>query len=338
MTRPALFDFESFGDAEAAAGAGKKLLLVDFTATWCPPCRAMEAGAWKDPRVESWVREHAHAVQVDIDANQALSQRFNVRAVPTVIALRAGAEVDRFTGGRPADAVLEFFRGLEKGETELDRMQREAQGGDLHARFTYANALASAGRLDDASKELLWLWEHALEIEPAWVGVRHSYLLGGLAELSRMHPPTRVELQRLRDAAEAGNRRDWLSLNQALGDIDRSLAWFDQVKLTMKPDELGGLQNAFEEPLVERERWTDLALLFPDPVAAFEQRRQLSAQMMNDSIPEEMREQLREYIATSLRERVEMLVRAHTAAGHADLAEQLELHAKDFLKNDGPRS
>jgi thioredoxin 1 len=70
-------------------------VLVEFGATWCPPCRALEpllaelageaGGRWR-------------VVKVDMDESPALAARFAVRGAPTVIAFAKGAEVGRHLG------------------------------------------------------------------------------------------------------------------------------------------------------------------------------------------------------------------------------------------------
>jgi thioredoxin 1 len=67
-------------------------VLVDFFATWCPPCRALA------PLLERFADQNADTlkiVKVDTDANEALAERYGVRTIPTVIAFRGGQEVRR---------------------------------------------------------------------------------------------------------------------------------------------------------------------------------------------------------------------------------------------------
>jgi thioredoxin 1 len=71
------------------------VVLVDFWATWCAPCRR------QGPIVESLAGaygEQAGFAKVDIDANGQLAARFQIRAIPTLILFRDGEEVERFVG------------------------------------------------------------------------------------------------------------------------------------------------------------------------------------------------------------------------------------------------
>lgn len=69
-------------------------VLVDFWATWCPPCKVM------NPVVERLAGEFK-VCKVDIDKNQALAAKFGVNAVPTFIVFRDGQPANRIEGAVP---------------------------------------------------------------------------------------------------------------------------------------------------------------------------------------------------------------------------------------------
>lgn len=77
-------------------------VLVDLWATWCGPCRTVS------PALEQLARERAgrlKLVKVDVDKAPMLSQRFGVRAVPTLLLLREGALLARQSGALPIAAL-----------------------------------------------------------------------------------------------------------------------------------------------------------------------------------------------------------------------------------------
>jgi thiol:disulfide interchange protein len=90
--------FTTASYAEAKASAGDKLLLVDATATWCPPCKEMEKSTWPSEDVKAWVGENALAVQVDVDKDKAAAGELKIKAMPTVILFRGGKELGRHVG------------------------------------------------------------------------------------------------------------------------------------------------------------------------------------------------------------------------------------------------
>src|SRR5579862_3578477 len=71
--------------AKATAKDEGKILVVDFTASWCGPCHKMEADTWANPVVQKWVSENAIAVQVDVDKEQETSAAFQIQAMPSVV-------------------------------------------------------------------------------------------------------------------------------------------------------------------------------------------------------------------------------------------------------------
>lgn len=79
-----------------------KPTLVDFFATWCGPCR-MQAPILET--VKQRVGAKANILKVDIDQNQELAARYNVRSVPTLILFKNGEAVWRTVGVQQADEL-----------------------------------------------------------------------------------------------------------------------------------------------------------------------------------------------------------------------------------------
>ena len=73
------------------------VVLVDFWATWCPPCRT------QGPIVEKVAAAYAGKAVVgklDVDKNKATTKRFGIKGIPTLIIFKDGKEVQRFVGLR----------------------------------------------------------------------------------------------------------------------------------------------------------------------------------------------------------------------------------------------
>ena len=79
-------------------------VIVDFTAPWCAPCRAIE------PVLEELAREAAvDLVSVDIDENPATAARFAVLSLPTVILFSGGEPRETVFGARPKKHFAKAF-------------------------------------------------------------------------------------------------------------------------------------------------------------------------------------------------------------------------------------
>ena len=84
-----------------------KLVLVDFGAEWCAPCRMM-APILND--LANDLPEGQYVGKVNIETYQSMAQRFNVRNIPTLILFRDGKEVDRFVGIKTKDFLKKAMK------------------------------------------------------------------------------------------------------------------------------------------------------------------------------------------------------------------------------------
>lgn len=80
-----------------------RLVLVDFWAEWCAPCRMM-APILND--VASELDGNAYVGKVNIEQYQSLANRFKVRNIPTLILFKNGKEINRFVGVKTKDYLL----------------------------------------------------------------------------------------------------------------------------------------------------------------------------------------------------------------------------------------
>jgi thioredoxin 1 len=86
--------------------ANSKLVLVDFSATWCGPCQTLAPIL---DQVAKKVGSKAKIVKIDVDKNQSLAGKLNVRGVPTLILYKNGSQVWRQSGVVPANQLVKLI-------------------------------------------------------------------------------------------------------------------------------------------------------------------------------------------------------------------------------------
>ena len=90
-------------DREIASG----VVLVDFYADWCPPCRRQAPIAAKAAKK---LPQGARIIKVNVDQAKNISRRFNIRAIPTWVVFKNGREVQRFSGLRQERFLIDTAR------------------------------------------------------------------------------------------------------------------------------------------------------------------------------------------------------------------------------------
>lgn len=108
MAVQAVITVEAF---EKAVKTTEGVLLVDFWAPWCAPCKLM------NPEIEKLaedMKDKVTVISVDVDVLKEVALKQDIQGVPTLICYKNGKEKDRIMGYKPANVVESLLRKVVK--------------------------------------------------------------------------------------------------------------------------------------------------------------------------------------------------------------------------------
>ncbi len=271
------FSDYTFEQGIKLAQENNKLFLIDFKASWCQPCKKMEASTWADSSVRSWLKDNAIVIQIDVDENSKLADSFKVNAVPTLVLFTPKSKDQEFAredGEMSASELLQWLEAAKSGKSAADLQKEANKGAEVWEHFGKVRGLQSAGNNAAVLEEYLWLWSNINESDPNTGPLKTGMLPFELKKLCTRYEPAKTKITEMRDAAEREkNRKEWLILNSILDDNERSLAWFDKAKSDPAERSVIIENTKLIEPfLFAKCRWADAAnYLYPDPISKLAQ-------------------------------------------------------------------
>lgn len=115
--------FTSMEDAQKEALSTHKLILVDFTAKWCGPCKQMDLNAWNDVQIQTILKDFV-TLKIDVDVNRDIAFKYQIRLLPSIFIIDPnGKIIHQFTGYQTASdlkrELIQYSLSTEYLATEL---------------------------------------------------------------------------------------------------------------------------------------------------------------------------------------------------------------------------
>lgn len=98
---------EQINEQEFEEKTKSGIVLVDFFATWCPPCR-MLTPVLED--VQKELGEKVKIYKIDVDENENIARKFGIMSIPAMFVFVDGQEKDKHVGFMPKDEVIAFLK------------------------------------------------------------------------------------------------------------------------------------------------------------------------------------------------------------------------------------
>ena len=141
--QPQIFDVDEQNfEALVLQGSLERVIVVDFWAPWCGPCKTL------GPILEDVVASLGPSValaKVNVDENQRLAMAFRVQGIPAVKIVKNGQLAQEFTGALPREQIEAILRPL-VADAPIPEAQVIDQADDLAATGDLDEAAASTSR------------------------------------------------------------------------------------------------------------------------------------------------------------------------------------------------
>ncbi len=144
----------------------KAIVLVDFWAEWCGPCKQLT------PVIEKVVRSYGgkvKLVKMNIDQHPSIPQQLRVQSIPAVFAFVDGRPVDAFQGAQPESQIKAF----------IDRLVSEDAGADIEEALKQAQQALDTNDLQTAAEIFAAVLQQEGQHPVALAGLASCYLKSG---------------------------------------------------------------------------------------------------------------------------------------------------------------
>jgi thioredoxin-like negative regulator of GroEL len=247
---------DDFALALSEAQKNKKLLLIDFSARWCPGCVRLEVETFPTEGFKKLTSDFVK-VKVDVDRfeNSVLAEKFNVKGIPSLVVVNGNQEeIGRVVDYQPPNVMTQFFSSVAADPSPLSELEGKAREKNPELLLRLGKRLLAAGRANEAYEVLKQIKPPPPELLAAEVE-SHPHDAKVLREAIKQEPRSsrsigwRTELVELVDKFEEKQKIRDEGVNLA----DELLANPEKLKEAVKTDEVGEFTD-FEPFLVAMAR------------------------------------------------------------------------------------
>jgi thioredoxin-like negative regulator of GroEL len=129
---------------------GKKQLLIDFSAIWCPGCVRLEREIFETRKFKDLSHDFVK-LKIDVDAfeNRVLLEKYGIKGIPALLLVNADQdEIGRLVDFQPLETVEGFFRSVKNDPTPLKKLNGDVK--DPNAAYVMGKRLLTAGRYQES--------------------------------------------------------------------------------------------------------------------------------------------------------------------------------------------
>ena len=194
-----------FAKVCAKAAKEDKLIFIEFFSYHSVESKMLRDNVLSSGQVAGLLGQKFVVLQVEQGRDIPLETRFQVRQYPTVVIAKAdGTEVERVIGYRNASEFFSLMDGALSGNSDLERLQKQAADpkAGIRSHMELAEAYAKRDNRERVANEFLWVLDSGSTVEPLGYNRVFPSMLTRLASLGETYPPDMEALRERRDKAE----------------------------------------------------------------------------------------------------------------------------------------